>query len=93
MARSQKNGTTILLGLKGYQVGEVREDDKGIVVEVIIGAGEVICSYCSSARLYRHGSCKPRRVLQSRSNGKKVYLELFHQPSPACNRGGYRGPW
>ena len=36
MAKSQRNGITILLGLKGYQIGEVRENDKGIVVQVIL---------------------------------------------------------
>jgi len=29
MAKSQENGTTILLGLKGYEVGAVKEDSKG----------------------------------------------------------------
>ncbi len=87
MARIQQDGITILLGLKGYQVGDVREDGKGIVVEVIIGAGEVVCPYCSSARLYRHGSYKPRRVLQSWSNGKKIYLELHRQRWRCCECG------
>ena len=34
MAKSQVNGTTILLKLEGYEVGEVIEEEKGIVVEV-----------------------------------------------------------
>lgn len=74
MARSQQDGITILLGLKGYQVGDVREDGKGVVVEVIIGAGEVVCPYCSSARLYRHGSYKPRRVLRAGAMVKRFTL-------------------
>jgi len=31
MAKSQENGTTILLGLEGYKIGKVSEDGKGIV--------------------------------------------------------------
>jgi len=34
MAKSQENGTTIVLGLEGYEVGKVIEEEKGIVVEV-----------------------------------------------------------
>ena len=34
MAKSQGDGITILLGLKGYEVEKVSEDGKGIVVEV-----------------------------------------------------------
>jgi len=43
MAKSQQNGITILLVLKGYQMGEVWEDDKGIVVQITLGVGEVSC--------------------------------------------------
>jgi len=32
MAKSRENGTTVLLGLEGYEVGEVIEEAKGIVV-------------------------------------------------------------
>jgi len=79
MAKSQENGTTILLGLKGYEVGAVKEDSKGVTVEVRV-SGEGACyAYCGGKRLYRHGACLPRRVLHSWSNGKKIYLELYRQ--------------
>jgi hypothetical protein len=34
MAKSQKNGTTILLGLKGFEVGTVAEGEGKIIVQV-----------------------------------------------------------
>jgi len=37
MAKSKKNGTTILLGLEGYEVVRVIGEEKGIVVEVRTG--------------------------------------------------------
>lgn len=79
MAKSQQNGITILLGLKGYQVGKVTEDDKGIVVQVMIRKSKVRCPYCSSSRLHGHGACKPRKVLHNWRNGKKIYLQLYRQ--------------
>jgi hypothetical protein len=59
MARSQENGTTILLGLKGYRLGRVKEGDEGVVVEVRIGGEELSCPYCGKTKLYRHGRCQP----------------------------------
>jgi len=79
MAKSQENGITILLGLKGYQVGRVTEDDEGRVVEMRIGKGKASCPHCSSSRLYGHGRCRPRKVLHNWRNGKKIYLELYRQ--------------
>ena len=34
------------------------------------------CPYCDSAKLYGHGVCKPREVLHTWSNGRRIYLEL-----------------
>ena len=79
MAKSQGNSITILLGLKGYQVGGVTEDGKGVIVEVRTIGEEVNCPYCGGQRLYKHGACLPRKVLHSWSNGKRVYLELYRQ--------------
>jgi len=79
MAKGQEDGITILLRLAGYQVGWVKEEDNGIVVEVGTEMEGVICPSCGSTRLYRHGTCKPRRVLHGWSNGTKVYLELYRQ--------------
>jgi transposase len=79
MAKSQENGTTILLGLKGHRVGGMRENGEGIVVEVRVREGDDSCPYCGSARLYKHGSCLPRKVLHSWTQGKKVYLKLYRQ--------------
>lgn len=79
MAKSQENGTTILLGLKGYEVGMVTENEEEIIVEVRIRERKPVCPYCNSVRLYRHGLGKRRRVLHSWMNGRKVYLELHRQ--------------
>ena len=84
MAKSQENGNTILLGLKGYEVGMVTENGGKIIVEARSRERKPICPYCSSVKLYRHGSGKRRRVLHSWSNGKKVYLEL------SCQRWRFR---
>ncbi len=43
MAKSQENGTTILLGLKGYQVGRVSEEEGEILVEVRAGLEKLTC--------------------------------------------------
>jgi hypothetical protein len=44
--RSQENGTTILLGLKGYEVGTVAEEEGKIVVEVKTRQRNPVCPYC-----------------------------------------------
>ncbi|MCD6299570.1 MAG: transposase family protein [Dehalococcoidales bacterium] len=77
MARGQENGITILLGLKDYKVGEVVGGEDRVVVMTGV-KGEKKCPYCGSATLYGHGVCKPREVLHTWSNGRKVYLELHH---------------
>jgi transposase len=79
MAKSQENGTTILLGLKGCEVETVAEGEGKIIVEVKTKERNPVCPYCSSVRLYRHGSGEGRQVLHSWSNGRKVYLELCRQ--------------
>ena len=37
------------------------------------------CPHCGSSRLYAHGVCKPREVLHTWSNGRRVYLELHRR--------------
>ena len=76
MARSQGNGSTILLGLEGYEVGEVIGEERGIVVEVGIKSKKPACPRCNSVKLYRHGRAKKRRVLHGWSQGTKVYIEI-----------------
>ncbi len=78
MAKSQENGTTILLGLEDYRVGQVWGGEEKVTVETEV-KGRRGCSYCGSGRLYRHGVCKPREVLHAWSNGRKVYLELHRR--------------
>ena len=78
MAKRQEDGITILLGLKGHEVGSVSEDEEEIMVEVRVGLGAINCPRCGSMRLYRHGLCQRRKVLHSWSGGKRVYLELHH---------------
>jgi len=45
------------------------------------------CPYCGSVRLFRHGACKPREVLHSWSNGRRVYLELHRHRWRCCDCG------
>jgi len=47
MAKSQENGTTIVLGLEGYEVGKVIEEEKGIVVEVGTDLKKPACPCCN----------------------------------------------
>ena len=50
MANRQDNGITILLlGLKGYNVGEIWEERDRVIVEVGI-KGRQKCPYCGSGR-------------------------------------------
>ena len=63
MAKSQENGITILLGLEGHKVGELSEEEKGILVEVEAEGKKPGCPRCDSAKLYRHGRAKKRKVL------------------------------
>jgi len=63
MARSQVNGSIILLGLEGYEVGEVIGEEKGIVVEVRI-------------KLYQYGKAKKGRIFHVWSQGKRVHIAI-----------------
>jgi len=76
MAKSQENGITILLGLKGYKVGEVSKGTEEIMVEVKANPGGIRCPHCGSMRLYQHGLCQERKVLHSWRGGKRIYLKL-----------------
>jgi len=87
MAKSQENGTTILLGLEGCEVGEVIEEAKGIVVEVGTDLKKPACPHCDSAKLYHHGRAKKRRVLHAWSQGKKIYLEIARHRWQCCGCG------
>jgi len=78
MAKSQVNGTTILLGLEDYMVGEIWGGKEKVVVEIAAKGAEK-CPNCSAEKLYSHGVCKPREVLHTWSNGKKVYLQLHRR--------------
>ena len=78
MANGQDNGTTILLGLKGYKVGMVWEGEDRVMVRTDVKRKEK-CPHCGSARLYSHGECKPREVLHTWSNGRRVYLDLHRR--------------
>jgi transposase len=86
MAKSQENGTRIVLGLEGYKVGEVWRKEEKVTVEAEVKGGRK-CPHCSSIKLYRHGVCKPREVLHAWSNGRKVYLKL-HRRRWKCRHCG-----
>jgi len=78
MAKGQENGTPIPLGLQDYKVGDVRGGEEKVIVKTEV-KGRRKCPYCGSGRLYRHGMCKPREVLHTWSNGRRVYLELHRR--------------
>jgi transposase len=88
MARGQEDSIKILLGLKGYKVEEAREDEDRVVIKVTVVAKQINCPYCGSINLYRHGICKPREILHSWSNGRRVYLEL-HRHRWRCHNCGH----
>ncbi len=87
MAKSQENGTSIVLGPKDYKVGEVREDKERIVVKVTVELKERGCPHCGSLKLYRHGVCRPGEVLHSWNNGRRVYLEIYRYRWWCCDCG------
>jgi transposase len=78
MAKGQDNGTRILLGLEDYEVGEVWGGDEKVVLKIAVKEREK-CPHCDSDRIYGHGRCKPREILHTWSNSKKVYLELHRR--------------
>ncbi len=41
--------------------------------------GRIKCPHCGSGKLYGHGMCKPREILHTWSNGRRVYLELHRR--------------
>ena len=84
MARSQENGTTILLGLKECKIGEVVGGDEMVVVKVTVSENRKKCPYCGSVKVYGHGMCDLRWVLHTWMNGKKVYLELKRHRWKCC---------
>ena len=73
MAKGRDNGTTILLGLEDYKVGEVWRGKNRVMAKAEVKRREK-CPHCGSVRLYVHSMCKPREVLHTWSNGNKVYL-------------------
>ena len=77
MANSREYGTTIIPGLKGHYVNKVREDDKGIVVEMGLGKERASCPSCRSARVYWHGRCKPRQVFHNRAMAGRSISSLI----------------
>jgi len=50
MARGHDNGTTILLGLNDYKVGEVLGGEEKVVVKTEV-KGRIKCPYCGSGKL------------------------------------------
>lgn len=55
MFRSQENGITILLGLKGYEVGKLMEREGSIVIGVRTEQDHPFCPYGSLKKLCRRG--------------------------------------
>ncbi len=65
MARGQENGTTILLGVIDYKVGEMVRGEERVIVKTSAKGEEKGCPYCGSGKLYGHGVCKPREALHT----------------------------
>ena len=88
MARGQENSITTLLGIENLRVAGVVRDGDRVVVKVAFANRGQECAYCSSARLYGHGTCQPRQVLHTWMNGAKIYLELHRRRWRCrdCNR-------
>ncbi|MGQ9546739.1 MAG: hypothetical protein ACUVTR_06250 [Dehalococcoidia bacterium] len=81
---SQENGTTILLGLKGCEVGTVAKEEGKIVVEVKTKERNPVCRHCSSVRLYRYGSGgKSKRC----TVGAMAKRSTFSYPASAGDAG------
>lgn len=87
MAESQGDNITILLGLEGYRVGKLRDEGKGLVVEVEVEVQEALCPHCGG-KGYGHGLGKGRDVLHSWSSGKRVYLRLKRRRFRCRDCGG-----
>ena len=78
MAKGQENGTKIVLGLIDYKVGEVWGWEDRVMVKTEV-KGREECPHYDSDKVYGHGMCRPREVLHSWSNGKRIYLELHRR--------------
>ena len=50
MAKSQENGITILLGVKGCRVDKVTEEEGGIIAVVRARQGKSSCPRCGSIK-------------------------------------------
>jgi transposase len=70
--------------LENYRLGEVRREEDRVTVKAEV-KGKEKCPYCGSGRLYRHGESKPRKVLHTWSNGRRVYLELHRRHWKCCS--------
>jgi hypothetical protein len=76
MAKGQQDSIAILFGIKGYEVEKVSEGEEDFMVEVESLLKRGPCPYCGCTYVYSNGKSNIRKVLRSRSRGKKVYLEL-----------------
>jgi len=89
MANGHKNNITNMLGLKGFEVSDTREEEDAFVIEVQVKPDKTaVCPECNSKDLYRHGKAKPRKVLHALINGKKVYLEIHGRQRWKCKHCG-----
>lgn len=71
MAKSQDNGITILLGLKGCEVEKVVEEKERIKAA---GSKELDCPQPTLKGLYRHGTGNRRKVLHNWN--KRNFIQL-----------------
>ncbi len=89
MANGHNNNITKMLGLKGFKISDTREEEDAFVIEVQVKPDKTaVCLQCNSKDLYRHGKAKPRKVLHTLINGKKVYLEIHGRQRWKCKHCG-----
>lgn len=75
------------VGTGGYEVGEVIEEANGIVGKVGTDSKMLACPHCDSAKSYRYGRAKKRRVLHGRSQSERIYLEIVRHRWRCCHCG------
>jgi len=89
MANDHNNNITKILGLKGFKISDTREEEDAFVIEVQVKPDRTaVCPECNSKDFYRHGKAKPRKVLHTLINGKKVYLEIHGRQRWKCKHCG-----
>ena len=76
-AKSQKDSTTTLLGLKDCKAEEVGRVDARVTAKTMINGGREKRPYCGPAKLCGHDMCDPHRALHN-STKNSCSLDKLH---------------